>query len=497
MTTAVASRQASRGPHYLGLEPGRRRDRRSGRRFAGLGYRCRQRVCRLGDGPSPSRCRLRYRRSDRGCNGGKAAAAAGSIYSAAVSKAAGDLTRSLNAVQTGFVDAATAASVKATKAIAAAETVERKAVAKADVVLAQDLQSAWGTYAAAERSAVTLNARERATIGADYKKEVAGAELAAVKAVAPARKTSMIATAEANGVYEVKVTEIVSEMGILAGTIHVSAVKAKIADNKVTGYGAISAWFASNAEKSKERGGVLGALGHIANGTLVGPAIGVDYLLSPFIGPLGDDSVTWREWNTEDAQARAYAESVYSEDGGGFASLGVPYNAQDGFQAYLYQGSNGTYYLAFRGTEPKDFRDIMTDGRQGVGLSDSQYQQAVDLARGVKAALGPGDRLILTGHSLGGGLASYAAIRLGLEAIVFNPASVHASVADDVRARIRSHVVFGDPLSAGRTLTNCYRDLNGLNPIFSLRRPRGDLILHDFKGNFLINGHGLGNFPSH
>jgi hypothetical protein len=132
----------------------------------------------------------------------------------------------LNAVQTGFVDAATAASVKATKAIAAAETVERKAVAKADVVLAQDLQSAWGTYAAAERSAVTLNARERATIGADSKKEVAGAELAAVKAVAPARKTSMVAMAEANGVYHVKVTGIIADLGILGGEIKVEQVKA-------------------------------------------------------------------------------------------------------------------------------------------------------------------------------------------------------------------------------------------------------------------------------
>ncbi len=428
---------------------------------------------------------------------GKAAAAAGSMFTAAASKAAGELTRALNAVQTGFVDAATAASLKATKAIADAETVERKAVAKADVVLAQDLQSAWGTYAAAQCGAVILNARERATIGADYKKEVAGAELAAVKAVAPARKTSMVAAAEANGAYEVKVSAIVADMQILAGTIHVSAVKSKIADNQVTGYGAISAWFASNAEKSKERGGVLGALGHIVNGTLVGPAIGVDYLLSPFIGPLGDDSVDWRQWSDEDNQAVKYAESVYSEEGGGFAALGVPYSPKDGFQAYLYQGSDGTYYLAFRGTELKDFRDIMTDGRQGVGLSDSQYQQAFLLAERVKATLGPGDRLILTGHSLGGGLASYAAIRLGLEAIVFNPASVHASVADDVRAQIRSHVVFGDPLSVGRTLTNFFRDVHARNPVFSLRRPRGDLILHDFKGQFLINGHGLGNFPCH
>ena len=61
-----------------------------------------------------------------GATAGKAGAAAGSINSAAVSKAAGDLTRALNAVQTGFVDAATAAGVKATKTIAAAETVERK-----------------------------------------------------------------------------------------------------------------------------------------------------------------------------------------------------------------------------------------------------------------------------------------------------------------------------------------------------------------------------------
>ena len=175
-----------------------------------------------------------------GATAGKAAAAAGSIYTAAVSKAAGDLTRALNAVQAGFVDAATAASVKATKTIAAAETVERKAVAKADVVLAKDLQSAWGTYAAAECNAVILNARERATIGADYKKDVAGAELAAVKEVAPARKTSMVAAAEANGVYHVNVTGVIADLGILGGQIKVEATKAKASS--------ISTWLGQKAQ---------------------------------------------------------------------------------------------------------------------------------------------------------------------------------------------------------------------------------------------------------
>ncbi|MEI8369106.1 MAG: Mbeg1-like protein [Planctomycetia bacterium] len=358
-----------------------------------------------------------------GATAGKAGAAAGTIYSAAVSKAAVDLTRALNAVQTGFVDAATAASVKATKAIAAAETVERKAVAKADVVLAQDLQSAWGTYAAAERSAVTLDARERATIGADSKKDVAGAELAAVKAVAPARKTSMVATAEANGVYEVKVTEIISEMGILAGTIHVSAVKAKIADK-----------------------------------------------------------------------------------GRGFNELHVPYAAQFGdgdFQANLNRSKDGTYYLAFRGTEGPNLADWRCNAEQGLGGLAGQYEQAARLAASVGMALAPNQRLILTGHSLGGGLASYAALHNGLEAIVFNPASVHSSVADNARAKIRSHLVFGDPLSLGRTLTNPFQwtvpqDLISratLGPILSLRCPRGDVILHDFKGWLIIDGHGFGSFP--
>jgi len=175
-----------------------------------------------------------------GAAAGNAAAAAGSMFTASASKAAVDLTRALNAVQTGFVDAATAASVKATKTIAAAETVERKAVAKTNVVLAKDLQSAWGTYAAAECGAVTLNARERATIGADYKKDVAGAELAAVKEVAPARKTSMVAAAEANGVYHVKVTGIIADLGILGGQIKVESTKAKATS--------ISAWLGQKAQ---------------------------------------------------------------------------------------------------------------------------------------------------------------------------------------------------------------------------------------------------------
>ncbi|MEI8369107.1 MAG: hypothetical protein WCJ31_11800, partial [Planctomycetia bacterium] len=44
---------------------------------------------------------------------------------------------------------------------------------------------------------------------------------------APARKTSMVATAEANGVYHVKVTGIIADLGILGGEIKVEATRVK------------------------------------------------------------------------------------------------------------------------------------------------------------------------------------------------------------------------------------------------------------------------------
>jgi hypothetical protein len=67
-----------------------------------------ERVRRLGDGASPADADFGIAGAIAGATAGNAEAAAGSAFSAAVSKAAGDLTRALNAVQTGFVDAPTA-----------------------------------------------------------------------------------------------------------------------------------------------------------------------------------------------------------------------------------------------------------------------------------------------------------------------------------------------------------------------------------------------------
>lgn len=100
-----------------------------------------------------------------------------------------------------------------------------------------------------------------------------------------------------------------------------------------------------------------------------------------------------------------------------------------GLRAALYTNGDGQFVLAFKGTAPisrTGLKDIYTDAAQGLGFPTAQYAHAVDLTR--RAYAHYGDNLVLTGHSLGGGLASQAAMAVGaghLPAVVFNPAAVH------------------------------------------------------------------------
>lgn len=90
-----------------------------------------------------------------------------------------------------------------------------------------------------------------------------------------------------------------------------------------------------------------------------------------------------------------------------------------GFQAGLY--TNGQQViLAFAGTN--DRHDVMTDILQGIGCDTVQYNQAVVLATQVKKRFG--NKLVITGHSLGGGLASAAALATNTFAVTFNAAGL-------------------------------------------------------------------------
>ncbi|WP_174848496.1 DUF2974 domain-containing protein [Yersinia artesiana] len=90
-----------------------------------------------------------------------------------------------------------------------------------------------------------------------------------------------------------------------------------------------------------------------------------------------------------------------------------------GFQAGIYS-DNQQYVLSFAGTN--DIQDWLSNIRQATGYEDVQYNQAVALGKTAKMAFG--DALVITGHSLGGGLAATAALASGAFAVTFNAAGV-------------------------------------------------------------------------
>ena len=144
----------------------------------------------------------------------------------------------------------------------------------------------------------------------------------------------------------------------------------------------------------------------------------------------------------------------------------------------------GKYYLAFRGTESLlNGPDVRADFVQGVGFRADQYDQAIRLAQVVKKQLGRDAEIVLTGHSLGGGLAAAASYATGLNAVVFNPASVNRIYKEGVPGKIRSHVIAGDILSVGRTAIG--------------RSAPGEIIVHPPRSVIPLAQHSMWNFPDY
>ncbi|HEY0178242.1 MAG TPA: hypothetical protein VGC30_01265, partial [Dokdonella sp.] len=112
-------------------------------------------------------------------------------------------------------------------------------------------------------------------------------------------------------------------------------------------------------------------------------------------------------------------------DDGQLRAAGIdPASLEDpstGFRAAVYQNAEGEHVLAFAGSnDAKDW--TQNNIPQGLGLPAAQYDQAVALATKAKAAFGDG--LVITGHSLGGGLASVASVATDSAAVTFNAAGL-------------------------------------------------------------------------
>lgn len=106
-------------------------------------------------------------------------------------------------------------------------------------------------------------------------------------------------------------------------------------------------------------------------------------------------------------------------------SLSSSINIELGLDFTLFEHTEtGDMVLAFRGTEPLSVEDWIQDIAQSFGAAET-YEDAVELAKTLlEKATQNGKTLRITGHSLGGGLATAAALGTGCEAIVFNAAGV-------------------------------------------------------------------------
>ncbi|ASJ71506.1 hypothetical protein IMCC3135_07000 [Granulosicoccus antarcticus IMCC3135] len=100
----------------------------------------------------------------------------------------------------------------------------------------------------------------------------------------------------------------------------------------------------------------------------------------------------------------------------------------DGFDAQLYQDpATGRYIVAFRGTDGVG-DDWDVNFEQARGNRARQYDLAFTLARDIARRF-PGAEIEFTGHSLGGGLATVAALATQRPATVFNTAAFQPTTA--------------------------------------------------------------------
>ncbi len=88
------------------------------------------------------------------------------------------------------------------------------------------------------------------------------------------------------------------------------------------------------------------------------------------------------------------------------------------------------FILGFAGTNPLNIADLDSNLRQFFGHSAEHYGWGMDIVRHIAEKYR--DKFIVTGHSLGGGVATVAALTGGLESIVFNPPCIHKNTLEQI-----------------------------------------------------------------
>ncbi|MFK8014308.1 MAG: hypothetical protein AB8G17_02550 [Gammaproteobacteria bacterium] len=149
--------------------------------------------------------------------------------------------------------------------------------------------------------------------------------------------------------------------------------------------------------------------------------------------------------------------------------------ANSGFRAELYvpdpaiHGADAQPVLAFKGTTASSAEDWSNNFGQGTGNRTDYYDRAMALA--VKVDRATDGNFEVTGHSLGGGMASAASAVTGATGTTYNSAGLHPNTANEFIARSG----MGTPVSdtsqnvtvyqvEGEILTTLQSSASGIDP---------------------------------
>jgi hypothetical protein len=225
-------------------------------------------------------------------------------------------------------------------------------------------------------------------------------------------------------------------------------------------YGPVSGWLASNAEASAKMGGVLGAVGHMANGTaaaftslfdVVAPRAALDIYAAAFCG--SGLSTGQQKASVQTREAAAFASYIYdrrfddggSDAGGLLKTLNIPYAPRDGLQAALFKGQSGTFYYTIRGTESlQDWITNLANQVYGRSPAYDYSNRLLDLTSEKITSLG--GKVVAAGHSMGAAVGISGSHATGVDAEVFNPAYVSSVYTAGQPGSIRINVTQGEPL---------------------------------------------------
>lgn len=177
-------------------------------------------------------------------------------------------------------------------------------------------------------------------------------------------------------------------------------------------------------------GPAAGTSGHDAQGTEVDPQRDGDLIdVNQAIGDPGADLPDgYRRATPDDLAALGLDPSMMTDE--------------NGFIAEVFVDPDGNYVMAFAGTTAGEAPgtpgqgvsdpDIVEDAAGAVTMSP-QTQQVLAITEAVSSS-GHGDNVVWTGHSLGGRLATVAALDTGNAAVTYNSAGVSQATIDYIAA---------------------------------------------------------------